>query len=66
MTLERAFELSVRSRSIAEQLKHEVSIANAANDTKRINYIKQELIVLKRMAEILACITFAQNNNDED
>lgn len=65
MTLKRAFELSVRAKSIAEQLQYEATIANIANDAKRINYIKQELIVLKRMAEILACITFAQDDEED-
>ena len=66
MTVERAISLMSKAVYVGEKLKLESNIALAANDSKKLNYIKQEAIVLNKIVDAIACVTFINLINGEE
>ena len=66
MTVERGVELSGRILEIGKQIAFESEVASAAHDLNKLRYLTQEAIVLKKIAEVIACITLANSQNNEE
>ena len=67
MTIDRGLELTQRAQEIGNGLLLEGLAAVASGDKQKVQYINQEFIVLKKITKVIAAITMAKlQNNEED
>ena len=66
MTTERGMKLMSRSLEIGKQILFESEIAQAASDLKKLNYLNQEMIVLRKITEVIGCVVFYNFQNNEE
>lgn len=66
MTTERGTELMNRSLEIGKQIVFESTIAQAASDLKKLSYLKQEMIVLRKITEVIGCVILYNLQNNEE
>ena len=66
MTKERGTELMNRSLEISKQILFESTIAQAANDLKKLSYLNQEMIVLRKITEVIGCVILYNLQNNEE
>ena len=66
MTIARGLELTQRAREIGDGLLLESLAATASGDINRAKFLVQESIVLKNITKVIAAVTIAKMQNNEE